>query len=66
MLPLRKLLEIWLERRRNIKMTRNQIEKFAGGYPVPTDWVAVLIEKYNIKIKFTKYCASVKKILQAR
>lgn len=28
-------------------MTRNQIEKFAVGYPVPTDWVAVLLEKYN-------------------
>lgn len=47
MLLLRKPLEIWLERRRDIKMTRNQIEKFAVGYPVPTDWVAVLLEKYN-------------------
>lgn len=47
MLLLRKLLEIWLGRRRDIEMTRNQIEKFAVGYPVPTDWVAVLLEKYN-------------------
>lgn len=28
-------------------MTREQIEKFAVGYPVPTDWVAVLLDKYN-------------------
>jgi flagellar biosynthesis protein FlhB len=28
-------------------MTRRQIEKFALGYPVPTDWVAVLLEKYD-------------------
>lgn len=28
-------------------MTRKQIEKFALGYPVPTDWVAVLLGKYN-------------------
>lgn len=28
-------------------MTRNQIEKFAVGYPVPTDWVAALLHKYN-------------------
>lgn len=28
-------------------MTREQIEKFAVGYPIPTDWVAVLLEKYN-------------------
>lgn len=28
-------------------MTRNQIEKFAVGYPVPTDWVAALLYKYD-------------------
>ncbi len=28
-------------------MTREQIEKFAVRYPVPTDWVAVLLDKYN-------------------
>lgn len=28
-------------------MAREQIEKFAVGYPVPTGWVAVLLEKYN-------------------
>lgn len=28
-------------------MTRNQIEKFAVGYPVPTDWVAALLHKYD-------------------
>ena len=28
-------------------MTRKQVEKFATGYSVPTDWVAVLLDKYN-------------------
>ena len=28
-------------------MTREQIERFAVGYSVPTDWVAVLLDKYN-------------------
>jgi len=28
-------------------MTRKQIEKFAVGYPVPTDWVATLLYKYG-------------------
>ncbi len=28
-------------------MTREQIEKFAVGYPVPTDWVAALLYKYD-------------------
>lgn len=28
-------------------MAREQIEKFATGYPVPTDWVAALLYKYN-------------------
>lgn len=28
-------------------MTRDQIEKFAVGYPVPTDWVAILLDKYD-------------------
>lgn len=28
-------------------MTREQIEKFAIGYPVPTDWVAALLYKYD-------------------
>lgn len=30
-----------------VDMTREQIEKFAVGYPVPTDWVAVLLFRYN-------------------
>ena len=47
MLRLKKLLEIWLDDLENVGMTRNQIEKFAVGYPVPTDWVAVLLEKYK-------------------
>ena len=29
------------------EMNRQQIEKFAVGYPVPTDWVAILLYKYN-------------------
>lgn len=28
-------------------MTREEIEKFAVGYPVPTDWVAALLYEYN-------------------
>lgn len=28
-------------------MTREQIEKFAANYSVPTDWVAVLLYKYD-------------------
>lgn len=28
-------------------MTREQAEKFAVGYPVPTDWVVVLLDEYN-------------------
>lgn len=28
-------------------MTRDQIEKFAMGYSVPADWVAVLLDKHN-------------------
>lgn len=28
-------------------MTREQIEKFAIGYSVPTDWVTVLLDEYN-------------------
>lgn len=28
-------------------MTRKQIEKFAVGYPVPTDWVEILLDYYN-------------------
>lgn len=28
-------------------MTRKQIEKFAVGYPVPTDWVEALLDYYN-------------------
>ena len=31
----------------NKSMTRNQIEKFAVGYPVPTDWVEIILKKYN-------------------
>lgn len=28
-------------------MIREQAEKFAVGYPVPTDWVVVLLDEYN-------------------
>lgn len=28
-------------------MTREQAENFAVGYPVLTDWVVVLLDKYN-------------------
>lgn len=28
-------------------MTREQAEKFAVGYSVPTDWVVVLLDEYN-------------------
>ena len=28
-------------------MTKNQIEKFAVGYPYPTDYVETLLKKYN-------------------
>lgn len=45
-------------------MTREQIEKFAVGYPVPTDWVAVLLDKYaDDKNKVHKIlCGSKEKI----
>lgn len=29
------------------EMSRQQIEKIAVGYPVPTDWIAILLYKYN-------------------
>lgn len=28
-------------------MTREQDEKFAVGYSVPTDWVVILLDKYH-------------------
>ena len=28
-------------------MTKRQIEKFAVGYPYPTDYVEILLKKYN-------------------
>ena len=28
-------------------VTRGQMEKFAVGYPVPTDWVEMLLDYYN-------------------
>ena len=35
-------------------MTRGQMEKFAVGYPVPTDWVEMLLDYYNNVS--AKYC----------
>lgn len=28
-------------------MTREQIEKFASGYPYPTDYIEILLNKYG-------------------
>ena len=27
-------------------MTRNQVEKFAAGYPYPTDWVEMVLRHF--------------------
>ena len=36
-------------------MTRKQIEKFAVGYPYPTSYIEILLQKYNYdKIKVDK------------
>lgn len=31
-------------------MTQNQVEKFAVGYPYPTDYVEILLKKYNYDV----------------
>lgn len=31
-------------------MTKGQIEEFAVGYPYPTDYVQILLEKYEFDI----------------
>ena len=32
-------------------MTKKQIEKFAVGYPYPTEYVEILLKKYNFNIE---------------
>lgn len=36
------------------KMTNNQIEKFAVGYPYPTDWVEDVLIKCNFDLDKAK------------
>lgn len=31
-------------------MTKMQVEKFAVGYPYPTDYVEILLKKYNYDV----------------
>lgn len=45
------MLPMVFEFRKESKMTKGQIEKFAVGYPYPTDWVEKILVYCNFNIR---------------